>query len=84
MRDHTTPYEFIAIGLGPFNLSLACLMEPLREHRCLFLEQNAQFDWHPGMLLDDATLQNPFLADLVTLADPTSRYSRPVSLQWFR
>ena len=27
------------------------------------------------MLLDDATLQVPFLADLVTMADPTSRYS---------
>lgn len=69
------PYEFIAIGLGPFNLGLACLMEPLREHRCLFLEQNTEFGWHPGMLLADATLQNPFLADLVSLADPTSRFS---------
>lgn len=69
------PYEFIAIGLGPFNLSLACLMSPLREHRCLFLEQNTGFHWHPGMLVDGATLQNPFLADLVTLADPTSRFS---------
>ena len=27
------------------------------------------------MLLDDATLQVPFLADLVTMADPTSRWS---------
>ena len=27
------------------------------------------------MLLDDVTLQTPFLADLVTLADPTSPYS---------
>ncbi|MFT3858015.1 MAG: SidA/IucD/PvdA family monooxygenase [Aquabacterium sp.] len=27
------------------------------------------------MLLDDATMQTPFMADLVTLADPTSRYS---------
>jgi lysine N6-hydroxylase len=71
----TPPYEFIAIGLGPFNLSLACLMAPLKEHSCLFLERNAGFDWHPGMLLDDATLQNPFLADLVSLADPTSRFS---------
>ena len=35
----------------------------------------AEFDWHPGMLLDDATLQVPFMADLVTMADPTSPYS---------
>jgi lysine N6-hydroxylase len=72
---HDTPYDFIGIGLGPFNLGLACLADPLTEHRCLFLERQPQFDWHPGLLLDDATLQNPFLADLVTLADPTSRFS---------
>ncbi len=28
------------------------------------------FHWHPGLLIDGATLQVPFLADLVTLADP--------------
>jgi len=68
-------HDFIAIGLGPFNLSLACLMAPLREHRGLFLERNAEFAWHPGMLVEGCTLQNPFLADLVSLADPTSPYS---------
>jgi lysine N6-hydroxylase len=68
-------YDFIAIGLGPFNLSLACLAEPIPQLRGLFLERAAGFDWHPGMLIDDTTLQNPFLADLVSLADPTSRFS---------
>lgn len=67
-------YEFIAIGLGPFNLSLACLAEPLNLNG-LFLERSAEFNWHPDMLIDNATLQNPFLADLVSLADPTSRFS---------
>lgn len=67
-------YEFIAIGLGPFNLSLACLAEPL-DLNGLFLERSAEFNWHPDMLIDNATLQNPFLADLVSLADPTSRFS---------
>ena len=68
-------HDVIAVGLGPFNLSLACLMEPLAAYRCLFLERQPDFNWHPGLLLPDATLQNPFLADLVTLADPTSRFS---------
>ena len=68
-------YDFIAVGLGPFNLSLACLMAPLKEHHGLFLERSSQFAWHPGMLMDSCTLQNPFLADLVSLADPTSRFS---------
>jgi len=67
--------DFIAIGLGPFNLSLACLADPIRDLRGIFLERNEHFDWHPGMLIDDCTLQNPFLADLVSLADPKSKFS---------
>jgi lysine N6-hydroxylase len=68
-------FDFIAVGLGPFNLSLACMAEPLDKLKCLFLDKKQQFDWHPGMLLQDTTLQNPFMADMVTLADPTSRYT---------
>lgn len=71
-------HDFVAIGLGPFNLGLAALSEPLRtagELDGVFLEARDEFSWHPGMLLDDATLQVPFLADLVTMADPTSRWS---------
>jgi len=68
-------HDFIAIGLGPYNLGLACLTEPIDDLDGLFLEAKPEFDWHPGMMLDSATLQTPFLADLVTLADPTSRYS---------
>ena len=71
-------HDFVAVGLGPFNLGLACLTDPLRESDDLsgiFLEARDRFDWHPGMLLDDATLQVPFLADLVTMADPTSRWT---------
>ena len=67
--------DFIAIGLGPFNLGLACLTEPIDELDGLFLEAGPRFEWHPGMLLDGVTLQTPFMADLVTLADPTSPYS---------
>ncbi|MGE7436000.1 lysine N(6)-hydroxylase/L-ornithine N(5)-oxygenase family protein [Kitasatospora sp. NPDC001175] len=70
-----TTYDFIGIGLGPYNLGLACLTEPLDELNGLFLESKPDFDWHPGMLLESATLQTPFMADLVTLADPTSPYS---------
>ncbi|MGH3353618.1 MAG: lysine N(6)-hydroxylase/L-ornithine N(5)-oxygenase family protein [Nocardioides sp.] len=68
-------HDLIGIGLGPFNLGLAALADPIDELDCLFLEARDRFDWHPGMLLDDATLQVPFMADLVTMADPTSRFS---------
>ncbi|MCO6010436.1 lysine N(6)-hydroxylase/L-ornithine N(5)-oxygenase family protein [Actinoallomurus purpureus] len=70
-----TPHDFVAIGLGPFNLGLACLTDPIDELNGIFLESEPEFAWHPGMLLEGATLQTPFLADLVTLADPTSPFS---------
>lgn len=68
-------YDFIGIGLGPFNLGLACLTEPIAELNGLFLESKPDFEWHSGMFLDGAHLQTPFLSDLVTLADPTSPYT---------
>ncbi|MGX1162689.1 lysine N6-hydroxylase [Arthrobacter sp. SLBN-100] len=68
-------YDFAAIGVGPFNLGLAALAEPVEELDGVFLERRESFDWHPGMMLEPAHLQVPFMADLVTLADPTSPYS---------
>jgi len=67
--------DFVAIGVGPFNLGLACLTEPLTSLNGVFLDKRDSFDWHPGMMLQDTTLQIPFIADLVTMADPTSPYS---------
>ncbi|MEU1697932.1 lysine N(6)-hydroxylase/L-ornithine N(5)-oxygenase family protein [Streptomyces pseudogriseolus] len=71
----TTVHDFVAIGLGPFNLGLACLTEPIDELDGVFLESKPDFEWHAGMFLDGAHLQTPFMSDLVTLADPTSPYS---------
>ncbi|MPY60968.1 lysine N(6)-hydroxylase/L-ornithine N(5)-oxygenase family protein [Streptomyces spongiae] len=68
-------YDFVGIGLGPFNLGLACLTEPIAELDGVFLESKPGFEWHSGMFLDGAHLQTPFMSDLVTLADPTSPYS---------
>ncbi|MFE4700469.1 lysine N(6)-hydroxylase/L-ornithine N(5)-oxygenase family protein [Streptomyces sp. NPDC056738] len=68
-------YDFVGIGLGPFNLGLACLTEPITELSGVFLESKPHFEWHSGMFLEGAHLQTPFMSDLVTLADPTSPYS---------
>lgn len=68
-------YDLLGVGLGPFNLGLAALLEPIAEVKPLFLEQKSQFQWHPGLLLEGATIQVPFLADLVTMADPCSPFS---------
>ncbi len=75
MSTPLEPLDFIGIGLGPFNLGLACLTEPIDELDGLFLETKPDFEWHAGMFLEGAHLQTPFMSDLVTMADPTSPYS---------
>ncbi|MEH3055417.1 MAG: SidA/IucD/PvdA family monooxygenase [Patulibacter minatonensis] len=67
--------DLVGIGLGPFNLGLAALLSPVPGVRAEFLDRKPGFDWHPGLMLSGAEIQVPFLADLVTLADPTSRWS---------
>ncbi|NJN74101.1 MAG: lysine N(6)-hydroxylase/L-ornithine N(5)-oxygenase family protein [Limnothrix sp. RL_2_0] len=68
-------YDLLGVGIGPFNLSLAALLDPISEVNAIFLEQKPQFNWHSGLLLEAATIQVPFLADLVTMADPRSRFT---------
>ncbi|WP_369372833.1 lysine N(6)-hydroxylase/L-ornithine N(5)-oxygenase family protein [Promicromonospora sp. Populi] len=75
MTAPTTTYDLLGIGIGPFDLGLAALAEPLADVDAVFLDQREAFSWHPGMLIEGTTLQVPFLADLVTMADPTSSYS---------
>ncbi|MBO0351143.1 lysine N(6)-hydroxylase/L-ornithine N(5)-oxygenase family protein [Phormidium pseudopriestleyi FRX01] len=67
-------YDIIGVGIGPFNLGLAALLAPTGV-KSLFLEQKPKFQWHSGLLIEGCTIQVPFLADLVTMADPTSPYS---------
>lgn len=68
-------YSLIGIGIGPFNLGLAALLEPVDDVSSLFFDQKEQFNWHPGLLIDHVTLQTPFLCDCVSMADPTSKFS---------
>ncbi|NUQ99783.1 MAG: SidA/IucD/PvdA family monooxygenase [Streptomyces sp.] len=75
------PVDLLGIGLGPFNLSLAALADGVPGLSAAFYDQGQEFRWHPGLLIDGATLQVPFLADLVTLADPASRWS---FLNWLK
>lgn len=70
-RDH----DVIGVGIGPFNLGLAALADPVADLDAVFFDTRPQFSWHPGLLLEGVSLQVPFLADLVTMADPTSPYS---------
>ena len=74
-------YDVVGIGFGPANLALLTAIEeegiavhgrPLKR---LCLERKPGFCWHPGMLLTGAEIQLSFLKDLVTLRNPSSRYS---------
>lgn len=75
MNNDNIIYDFIGVGVGPMNLGLACLTEPIANIKAIFLDKRSGFNWHPGMMLEDTTLQIPFMADLVTMADPTSPFS---------
>src|SRR5689334_23589953 len=74
--------DVVGIGFGPSNLAMAIAVTehndtrgPDARVRARFLERQAGFGWHRGMLLDDATMQVSFLKDLVTLRNPTSEFS---------
>ncbi|WP_329058967.1 lysine N(6)-hydroxylase/L-ornithine N(5)-oxygenase family protein [Amycolatopsis sp. NBC_01480] len=68
-------FDLAGVGIGPFNLSLAALADPLEQLDVVLFDARPEFRWHPGLLVEGATLQVPFLADLVSLVDPTSRHS---------
>ncbi|MGI8315604.1 lysine N(6)-hydroxylase/L-ornithine N(5)-oxygenase family protein [Halobacillus mangrovi] len=79
MNRYATPssqiYDVIGIGLGPFNLGMAALLDSVPDVTSLFFEKEKEFNWHPNMLIEGTTLQVPFLADLVSMADVKNHYS---------
>ncbi len=72
----SAPFQrLVGIGVGPFNLGLACLAHPIKDLDSVFFERKPAFDWHGNILMTHARMQTPFTADLVTPADPTSPFS---------
>jgi lysine N6-hydroxylase len=68
-------YDLVGIGIGPFNLGLAALSRSVPGLRTRFFERRPAFHWHPGIMIEGTTLQVSYLADLVTLVDPSSRFT---------
>ncbi|OQO95080.1 lysine 6-monooxygenase [Saccharomonospora piscinae] len=66
-----TEYDVVAVGCGPFNLGLAALADGVDDIDLVVFEQRSELRWHPGVMFDEARLQVSFLADLVTLVEPT-------------
>lgn len=81
----TVFYDLVGVGFGPSNLALAVAIGEHNERAksgrgnpamsATFLERQARFGWHRGMLIDDATMQVSFMKDLVTLRNPVSHHS---------
>ncbi|NVB36596.1 SidA/IucD/PvdA family monooxygenase [Pseudenhygromyxa sp. WMMC2535] len=71
LRDSNAPHDLLAIGCGPFNLGLAALASTVDELDFVALDASAELRWHRGLMFDDARLQVSFLADLVSMVDPT-------------
>ncbi|WP_226536643.1 lysine N(6)-hydroxylase/L-ornithine N(5)-oxygenase family protein [Fictibacillus halophilus] len=68
-------YDIIGVGIGPFNLGLAAMLDETEGKDALFFEKKTEFNWHKGMLIDGTTLQVPFFADLVSMVNVKSRYT---------
>lgn len=69
--DNGRIYDVAGIGVGPFNLGLAALSEPLEDLDCVFLDRRESFDWHPGMMLGKRTCR--FLSWRTSSPLPTRR-----------
>lgn len=67
----SAPLDLLAVGCGPFNLGLAALASELDELRFAAVDAADELRWHPGLMFDDARMQVSFLADLVSLVEPT-------------
>ncbi|WP_017223300.1 lysine N(6)-hydroxylase/L-ornithine N(5)-oxygenase family protein [Moritella dasanensis] len=67
--------DIIGIGVGPFNLSIAALLEQVPSLTSCFLEHKKSFIWHEGLMLPNTYMQTSYLKDLVTAVAPESPYS---------
>ena len=47
------------------------------ELKARFFDVRSEFNWHPGLMLPNSTINVSFLKDLVTLADPTHPLTLP-------
>jgi lysine N6-hydroxylase len=68
-------HDFVAIGAGPANLSLAALAATLPDLAFQVFERAPEIRWHPGMMVRGAALQVSPIKDLVSLVDPRSPFS---------
>lgn len=71
---HKNNFDLIGMGAGPFNLSIAALINPTNL-KSAFFDRQDNYRWHAGMQIGLAKIQNSHLRDLVSLVDPTNEFS---------
>lgn len=79
-QSNSAVYDLIGVGFGPSNLALAIALSEIRPASrrhlsSLFLERQRDYRWHGNTLVEHSRLQVSFLKDLVSMRNPTSRYS---------
>lgn len=68
-------FDLIGVGIGPFNLSLASILDKSKNYDYKFFDSKKSFEWHSEIMFSDSDMQTSYLKDLVTPVDPTSPYS---------
>lgn len=79
-------FDLVCVGFGPASIAVGVAMHDAlaagrkllpdgRAPRVLFVEKQARFAWHAGMLLPGAKMQISFIKDLATLRDPRSEFT---------
>lgn len=74
--------DLLCVGFGPASLAIAVAIHDSLEAgtmkqapNVLFLEKQARFAWHAGMLLPGAKMQISFIKDMASLRDPRSHFT---------
>ncbi|AEO63767.1 uncharacterized protein THITE_2109366 [Thermothielavioides terrestris NRRL 8126] len=80
--DPESVLDLVCVGFGPASVAIAVALhdaleagELVHAPRVLFLEKQARFAWHAGMLLPGAKMQISFLKDLASLRNPRSNFT---------
>ncbi|KAF2813970.1 L-ornithine 5-monooxygenase (L-ornithine N(5)-oxygenase) [Mytilinidion resinicola] len=83
-------HDLVCVGFGPASLAIAVALHDAldgfspasdlsalqgRAPKVCFLERQAQFAWHAGMLLPGAKMQISFIKDMATLRNPRSEFT---------
>ncbi|KAK3072697.1 hypothetical protein LTR53_006355 [Teratosphaeriaceae sp. CCFEE 6253] len=84
-HDEDEIHDLVCVGFGPASLAIAVALHDAlqdgqphlrtKQPKVRFLERQARFTWHAGMLLPGAKMQITFIKDLATLRNPRSQFT---------